>query len=105
MSRRIFQVGVLVCLASVAFSYPAIESLDRWDGPGPDSDSEIYIIALFTVLGISFVVGDLLARLAATLDRVVVAPIRAGVSTRMTSTPEIPFSKELIASSRLALRI
>jgi hypothetical protein len=105
MLRKYFQVGVLVCLASVAVLYPAIESMDRWDGPGPASDSEIFIIAAFTLVGMILVAGDVLARLAKTLDRIVVASIRGGITTNMISTPESPLSREPIPPPLLPLRV
>lgn len=61
MVRRILTVASLICLASLAVFYPVIEGLDRWDAPGPFSDSEIQIIAVLTLVGAMFVLARLLA--------------------------------------------
>lgn len=58
--RRILTVASLICLASLAVFYPVIEGLDRWDAPGPFSDSEIQIIAVLTLVGAMFVLARLL---------------------------------------------
>ena len=61
--RRILTVATLTCLATLAVFYPVIEGLDRWDAPGPSSDSEIQIIALLTLVGVVFVLARLLLTL------------------------------------------
>jgi hypothetical protein len=59
--RRILQVASLVGLIGLSLLYPVIESFDRWDAPGPSSDSELQIIVLLTFVGIVFALGHLLA--------------------------------------------
>lgn len=58
--RRILTIASLICLTVFAVLYPVIEGLDRWDGPGPFSDSEIQIIAVLTLVGVMFVLARLL---------------------------------------------
>lgn len=58
--RRTLTLVSLICLATLAVFYPAIEALDRWDAPGPFSDSEIQIIAVLTLVGAMFVLARLL---------------------------------------------
>jgi len=58
--RKAFQVASLACLIALSLLYPIIESLDRWDAPGPSSDSEITIIVLLTFVGMVFVLGHVL---------------------------------------------
>lgn len=43
---KAFKIVSLACLAGLCLLYPFIELLDRWDAPGPSSDSEIQIIVL-----------------------------------------------------------
>jgi len=59
--RRILQVASLVGLIGLSLLYPIIESFDRWDAPGPSSDSELQIIVLLTFVGIVFALGHLFA--------------------------------------------
>jgi len=40
-----------VCLVALVVAYPAIESADHWDAPGPTSDSEIQYIGVLTIVG------------------------------------------------------
>ena len=63
---RILTVASLISLATLAVFYPVIEGLDRWDGPGPFSDSEIQIIAVLTLVGVMFVLARLLVALVLT---------------------------------------
>ena len=59
----------LVTLVSFALLYPVIESFDTWDTvPGPGGDSEIQIIALLTLVGLLFVLNQLL-RLAGSVSK------------------------------------
>ena len=78
--RKSLQVVSLGCLIGLSLLYPFVESIDRWDGPGPASDTEIQIIVLLTFAGSVFV----LARVAAALLR--------------TSTPTDNFSWVLTQS-------
>ena len=55
---------VLVCLVAFALAYPLIESLDRWDAPGPASDSELETIGVLALAGIICLMTELLAFLA-----------------------------------------
>ena len=76
--RRILTVASLTCLASLAVFYPVIEGLDRWDAPGPFSDSEIQIIAVLTLVGAMFVLARLLvAFVLSFLERVLLYLSRA----------------------------
>ena len=59
--RRILQVASLAGLIGLSLRYPIIESFDRWDAPGPSSDSELQTIVLLTFVGIVFALGHLLA--------------------------------------------
>ena len=55
MYRKFFQIASLIFLAGLSLLYPLIEWLDRWDAPGPSSDSEIQIVALLTLVALIFV--------------------------------------------------
>jgi len=57
--RRFLTITVLVCLTGLAALYPVIEFFDRWDVPGPSSDTELQIIAVLTLVGIMFVIAHL----------------------------------------------
>ena len=61
---KAFKIASVVCLLSLSLLYPLIEWLDHWDAPGPSSDSEIQIIALLTLVGIVFLVGDFFTSLS-----------------------------------------
>jgi hypothetical protein len=63
--RKGLQLASLAGLIALSLLYPLIESMDRWDAPGPASDTEIQVIAVLTLAGTMFV----LAQLAATLLR------------------------------------
>ena len=61
--RRVLQIASLAGLIGLSLLYPIIESFDRWDAPGPSSDSELQIIVLLTFVGIVFALGHLLVSL------------------------------------------
>jgi len=63
MWRKRLAIVILLSVVVLAFVYPLIESFDTWDAPGPDSDSEIQIIALLTLLGAVIVFSGLLTAL------------------------------------------
>jgi len=56
--------------------YPVIEALDRWDAPGPFSDSEIQIIAVLTLVGAMFVLARLLVAVVLSFVKRVVLHLR-----------------------------
>ena len=56
-------IASLISLAALSLLYPFIEMLDRWDAPGPSTDSEIEIIVLPTFIGLIFVLRHILAKL------------------------------------------
>ena len=62
--RKAFLVAVLVCLVALVAAYPAIESVDHWDAPGPTSDSELQYIGILTVVGAIALFTQVLALLA-----------------------------------------
>ena len=62
VSRTILQIARLICLVGLSLLYPVIEMLDRWDTPGPSTDSEIEIIVLLTFLALIFVLRNVLAK-------------------------------------------
>jgi hypothetical protein len=57
--HKTLQIASLICLAALSLLYPVIEMLDRWDAPGPSSDSEIEIIFLLTFVALIFVFHQL----------------------------------------------
>lgn len=102
--RRILTVATLMCLATLAVFYPVIEALDRWDAPGPSSDSEIQIIALLTLVGAMFV----LARLLVTLVRSFLGSLFLSLSRSALNSGEVTtfrFAPLENASPPLILRI
>jgi hypothetical protein len=56
VSRKTFQIVVLVCLIAFALAYPVIESLDHWDAANPACDSELEAIVALTLAGAIFLV-------------------------------------------------
>src|SRR5260370_18514644 len=60
VSRKTFQIVVLVCLVAFVLAYPVIESHDQWDPPNPASDSELEFIGLLTLAGAVFLLTQLL---------------------------------------------
>ena len=96
--RKAFQIASLVCLVGLSLLYPLIEWLDRWDAPGPFSDSEIQIIVLLAFLGLVILLGRRLASLAASVFAAVPAnlcsrtdkPIHTLIFTLPTPFPASP---------------
>lgn len=80
--RRILTLASLICLTSLAAFYPVIEALDRWDAPGPFSDSEIQIIAVLTLVGAMFVLARLLVTAVLSFRERVVIYVRRSSPTR-----------------------
>ncbi len=64
MLKKMLPIASLISLAALSLLYPFIEMLDRWDTPGPSTDSEIEIIVLLTFLGLIFVLRHILAKLS-----------------------------------------
>ncbi len=62
--KKMLPLAVLISLAALSLLYHFIEMLDRWDAPGPSTDSEIEIIVLLTFIGLIFVLRHLLAKLS-----------------------------------------
>ncbi len=60
VSRKTFQIVVLVCLVAFVLAYPVIESHDQWDPPNPASDSELEFIGLLTLAGAVVLLTQLL---------------------------------------------
>jgi hypothetical protein len=75
--RKAFLIAVLVCLVALVVAYPAIESVDHWDAPGPTSDSELQYIGVLTVVGAIALFTHLLAAVAQTLFAHVHPDLRA----------------------------
>ena len=99
--RKGFQIVSLVCLVGLSLLYPIIELLDRWDAPGPSSDSEIQIIVLLAFVGLVFLLGRRLASLAALVFAAIITdlwsrtdkPIHTLVftlPTPLTASPPLP---------------
>jgi hypothetical protein len=65
---KAFKIASLACLVGLSLLYPFIELLDRWDAPGPSSDSEIQIIVLLTFVGIMILMGHLHASLTVSVS-------------------------------------
>ncbi len=102
VSRKTFQIVVLVCLVAFALAYPAIESLDHWDAPSPSSDSELEVICVLTFVGAIFLLRQGLAALPI---RCATQP-RAGLWFHAFSKGHIPlFSPDFTAPPPVALRI
>lgn len=102
--RRIFTVASLICLATLAVFYPLIEGLDRWDAPGPFSDSEIQIIAVLTLVGVMFVLARLLVTFVLSLlERVLLYLSRSSRNSGEVNRFEFVPSEN--ASPPLILRI
>lgn len=101
--RRILTVASLVCLAGLAVFYPVIEGLDRWDAPGPFSDSEIQIIAVLTLVGAMFLLARLLVTVVLSLLQRVLFYLRSSrISAKLTNFRFVP---PVDASPPLILRI
>jgi hypothetical protein len=91
-------------LAALSALYPLIEFLDRWDAPGPSSDSEIQLIAVLTLVGLVFVLAHLLASLGGV--------VRASISQQLSAASDSRTHRgvcatypEMTASPPLPLRI
>ncbi len=76
MHRKAFHIAVLVCLVALVVAYPAIESVDHWDAPGPTSDSELQYIGVLTVVGAIALFTQLLALVALLLSSYVRPDLR-----------------------------
>lgn len=84
--------------------YPLIEGLDRWDAPGPFSDSEIQIIAVLTLVGVMFVLARLLVTFVLSLlERVLLYLSRSSRNSGEVNRFEFVPSEN--ASPPLILRI
>ena len=64
MLKRMLPIASLISLAALSLLYPIIEMLDRWDTPGPSTDSEIEIIVVLTFIALIFVLRHVLAKLS-----------------------------------------
>ena len=102
--RRILTVAILICLVALAVLYPAIESLDRWDAPGPFSDSEIQVIAVLTLVGVMFVLARLLVTLVLSFLRRLV-PYLSRSSQQRIELGFLRFAPSGTASPPLILRM
>ena len=102
VSRKTFQIVVLVGLVAFALAYPVIESLDHWDAPSPAADSELQAIVVLTFAGAIFLVTQKLAALPVSIE--IQAP--PGLCFRTLWNKHIVlFSPDLTASPPVALRI
>ena len=102
--RKAFQIASLACLVGLSLLYPLIESLDRWDAPGPSSDSEIQIIVLLTFVGIVFLLGHLHASLAVSVFAAVLPNLHSGTD-KPIHTLVFTLHPPATASPPLPLRI
>lgn len=99
MHRKPFLIAVLVCLVALVVAYPAIESVDHWDAPGPTSDSELQYIGVLTVVGAIALFTHLLTLVALLLLSHVRPNLRLhppadkhvfAFFSRVTASPPIP---------------
>jgi len=102
--RKVFQVSNLACLVGLSLLYPLIELLDRWDAPGPSSDSEIQIILLFTLVGLFFLLGHLPSFCAVFIFAAVLTDFCFGAG-RATYALAFSLQTSITASPPLPLRI
>lgn len=102
MHRNAFLVVILICLVALIVAYPAIESVDHWDAPGPTSDSELQYIGVLTVVGAIALFTQLLAVVAQTLFAHVHPDLRPHPPG---DKPVFSFVSRLTASPPLPLRI
>lgn len=65
--RKAFLITVLVCLVGLVVAYPAIESVDHGDAPGPMADSELQYIGVLTVVGAVALFAQVLTVIALSL--------------------------------------
>lgn len=100
--RKAFLIAVLVCLVALVVAYPAIESVDHWDAPGPTSDSELQYIGILTVVGAIALFTQVLALLALLLFTFVCPNVNLHLSEEKRAFAFFPL---LTASPPLALRI
>ena len=96
---------MLLCLVALAMLYPMIEALDHRDMATPAADSEIQIIAILTFLGMLFIFGKVLARLAALLTKALLAFLRSAMSVQGQSEHYASVGPIVAASPPLPLRI
>jgi len=68
VSRKTFQIVVLVSLVAFVLAYPVIESQDQWDPPNPASDSELEFIGLLTFAGSVVLLTQLLTILSVSIS-------------------------------------
>jgi hypothetical protein len=100
--RNAFLVVILICLVALIVAYPAIESVDRWDAPGPTSDSELQYIGVLTVVGAIALFTQLLVVVAQTLF----AHVHPDLHPHPPGDkPVFSFVSQLTASPPLPLRI
>src|SRR5258708_34000807 len=102
VSRKTFQIVVLVCLVAFVLAYPVIESHDQWDPPNPASDSELEFIWLLTLAGAVV----LLTRLLIVLHVSFLPDALPGLFLRKLCVEHVlAFSPHLTASPPLPPRI
>jgi hypothetical protein len=102
--NKSFQTASLTSLVGLSLFYPLIESLDRWDGPGPPSDSELQVIVILTFVGIVI----LLAHLCSSLVVSVLSAILPALQSRTHKpihTLVFTFYPTVTGSPPLSLRI
>ena len=100
---KTFQLASLTCLVGMLLLYPVIELLDRWDAPGPSSDSELQIILLLTFAGLMFLLKHILTFAAFVLRGVLPNLYRPFAPT--TPAPVLTLSQRITASPPIPLRI
>jgi formate hydrogenlyase subunit 3/multisubunit Na+/H+ antiporter MnhD subunit len=101
---KAFKIASLACLVGLSLLYPFIELLDRWDAPGPSSDSEIQIIVLLTFVGIMILMGHLHASLTVSASADVLPELHSRAHKPVHSL-FLPLHPTTTASPPLRLRI
>ena len=102
--NKAFQIASLTSLVGLSLFYLLIESLDRWDGPGPPSDSELQVIVILTFVGIVI----LLAHLCSSLVVSILAAVLPALQSRTYKpihTLVFTFHPTVTVSPPLSLRI
>lgn len=104
MLGRVLQLATLICLGALSLLYPLIELVDRWDAPGPSSDSELEIIIFLTFVGIVFLLRHLIVSGAAFILAKLPPRLRSCKHV-LTTGFVFAFPQPFTASPPLALRI
>ena len=80
--RRLLQLGVLF-LGVAAFLTPLIEFFDRWDPPGPGSDTELAVFGFILTLCLVLLVSRLVASLDKLIGRITLFRVQPSQLVRL----------------------